>query len=164
MAVLTTDFQRPNRGVDPRHFVALPVAGYTNFGGGNTVHNIYKGGVVICDVSDTDGYFRACPLTSSTNLASGDIFGGIALEAVTIGTNDTADGAKTVTVARDGVWAFPVSGLAVTDVGAAVYASDDQTITTTSTNNIWVGYLAYVDDTYAWVDISKAAGMANSAT
>jgi len=164
MAVMTADVQRPNRGVTPAKVVALPLAGYTNFASGSTEHKVYTGGVVVCDVSDTDGYFRACPLSSSTNLASGDIFGGIAVEFVHVTSTNTGDGDKKVSVARDGVWAFPVGAVAQTDVGAAAYASDDQTITTTSTNNLWVGYIEGVDATYVYVDITRAAGMANSAT
>jgi hypothetical protein len=164
MAVLTYDIQLPHRGVDPRRFVKLPLAGYTNFGAGSVAHTVYHGSVVVCDVSDTDGYFRACPAGATTNSAAGDIFGGIALERVDVTSSNTADGSKEVTVARDGVWGFAKGSVAQTDVGAAIYASDDQTVTTTSTNNFWIGYLVEVDSTYAWVDISRAAGMANSAT
>jgi len=139
------------------------MAGYTNFGGGSTTHSIYKGSVVISDVSDTDGYFRAMPLSSSTAAASGDVFGGIALERQDVAATDTADGSVKVTCAQDGVWGFPVGSLAATDLGAAIYASDDQTATTTSANNLWIGYLVEVDSTYAWVDISRATGRTNTA-
>ena len=144
--------------------LALKLAGYTNFGGGSTEHTVFKGSVVVCDVSDTDGYFRACPLSSSINLASGDIFGGIALEHQKVTSGFAADGSKLVTVARNGIWGFPKASNAVTDIGAPAYASDDASITTTGTNNLWVGYIVDVDDTYVWVDIAPAAGRANSAT
>lgn len=165
MAVLSASVQRPVRLVHGElGTYELPLAGYTNFGGGSTAHKVYKGSVVVCDVSDTDGYFRACPLSSSINLAAGDIFGGVALEEVSVTSDDTADGSKHVTVAADGVWGFAVGSLAVTDIGAPAYASDDQTITTTDTNNLWVGYIVDKDSTYIWVDIAPAFLRANSAT
>lgn len=165
MAVMTASVTRPVRSpVGGVETAALPLAGYTNFGSGNTAHTVYKGSIVVCDVSDTDGYFRACPLGSSVNSAAGDIFGGVAIEKQSVTSSHTSDGSLMVTVARDGVWGFPVGSLAITDVGAAAYASDDQTISTTSSNNYWCGYIVDVDSTYVWVDISRAAGMANSAT
>ena len=165
MTVLSANKQRPVR-LPPGgfQFEKLPLAGYTNFGSGSTAHTVYKGSVVVCDVSDTDGYFRACPLSSSVNLASGDVFGGIAVERQDVTSSDTADGSKEVTVIRNGVWGFAKGSLAQTDVGAPIYASDDDTVTTTGSNNLWIGTLVGVDDTYAWVDISRAAGMPNSAT
>jgi len=142
----------------------VKLAGYTNFAGGSAAHTVYKGSIVVCDVSDTDGYFRACPLSSSTASAGGDIAGGVALEQVAVTSSDTADGSKEVTVARNGVWGFAVGSLAITDIGAAAYASDDDTITTTSTNNYWCGIIEDVDSTYVWVDIEPAFMRLNSAT
>lgn len=165
MAVLSANKQRPVRlpaGGLSTDFVRL--AGYTNFGGGSTAHTVYHGSLVVSDVSDTDGYFRAVPLTSSVNMASGDVFGGIAAEKVAVGSGDTADGSKKCTVYKNGVWGFAKGSIAITDVGAAAYASDDDTITTTSTNNLWVGYIEDVDDTYVWVNIEDAFKKANSAT
>lgn len=158
MAVLTQDVQRPHKGMDARKVLQIPMAGYTNFASGNTEHTIFKGSIVIIDVSDTDGYARACPDSGSVNAAAGDIFCGIALERQKVTLNDTADGAKLVSVARDGVWAFPKGGVAQTDIGAPAYASDDATITATSTNNFWVGTIMGVDATYVYVDIHTAAG------
>jgi hypothetical protein len=165
MAVLTNNVQRPVIGHDPSLDVSLPLAGYTNFGGGSTAHTVYHGSLVICDVTDTDGYFRACPLCSDTNLTTSDIFGGIALERQDVTSSNTADGSVSVTVAQNGIWGFPVNSVAATDVGAPIYAADDgSTVTTTSTNNLWIGTLVKVDSTYAWVNIGHAAGRANSAT
>lgn len=165
MAVLTANKMRPVR-LDHGELKKrlLPLAGYTNFGSGTTAHTVYKGSIVVCDVSDTDGYYRACPLSSSVNSAAGDIFGGVAAERQDVTSADTADGSKLVSVYINGVWAFPVGSLAITDVGAPAYASDDNTITTTSTNNYWCGYIVDVDASYVYVDISRAAGMLNSAT
>ncbi len=162
MAVLTAAKLRPSRLLDGDLApYRLPLAGYTNFGAGNTAHTVWKGSVVICDVSDTDGYFRAAPAAGS---AAGDIFGGIALETVPVTSNDLADGAKYVSVASNGLWGFAKGSLAQTDIGAPAYASDDDTITTTSTNNYWVGYIVEVDATYVWVAIKPAFLMLNAAT
>ena len=144
MAVLTASVQRPVRIPAGGLTTAVrKLAGYTNFGAGTVAHTVYKGSVVVCDVSDTDGYFRA----------AGDRCGGIALEKVAVTSSDTADGSKLVTVAVDGEWGFAKGSLAITDVGADAYASDDQTITTTSSNNFKVGRITDVDGTYVWVDI-----------
>ncbi len=165
MAVLTKDKSRAVRLVNgPLHTMELPLAGYTNFGGGSEEHTVYKGSGVICDVSDTDGYFRACPLGSSVNSAAGDIFGGIAIEQAKVKAANTGDGDVKVTVARDGVFAFAKGSLAQTDIGAPVYLSDDDTLSTTSSNNYWCGILEEVDAVYAWVNIAPAFMRLNSAT
>lgn len=165
MAVMTASVTRPVRspvgGVAHR---ALPLAGYTNFAGGSTAHTVYKGSIVVCDVTDTDGYFRAMPLSSSTAMAATDIFGGIAVEKQSVTSSNTADGSVKVTVAIDGVWGFAVGSLAITDIGATAYASDDQTITTTTANNINVGTIVDVDSTYVWVDIKDQAGKLSTGT
>lgn len=155
MAVLTANKQRPVKMPAGGITTAVrKLAGYTNFGGGSTAHTVYDGSIVVCDVSDTDGYFRAAPSTGSTAAASGDMFGGIALEKVAVTSSDTADGSRVCTVATSGVWGFPVGSVAITDVGADAYASDDATITTTSSNNFKVGRIVDVDATYVWVDIA----------
>lgn len=165
MAVLTGNKQRP---VKLAHgeltTMEIPLAGYTNFGGGSTGHTVFKGALMVCDVSDTDGYFRAVPLSSSVNMATTDIFGGIAAERQDVGASDTADGSVTLTVYRNGQWGFAKGSIAQTDIGAAAYASDDDTISTTDTNNLWVGIIEAVDATYVWVNIEPAFMRLSSAT
>ena len=154
MAILSANKNRPVRiPAGGLTTAELKLAGYTNFGGGSTAHTVYKGSVVVSDISDTDGYFRAAPITSSTAAAAADIFGGIAAEKVEVKSTDAADGSKKLTVFRDGVWGFPVGGCAITDIGAPAFASDDDTITTSSVNNFQVGIVEDVDATYVWVNI-----------
>lgn len=165
MTVLSANKQRPVRlPAGGLTTAEVKLAGYTNFGGGSTAHTVYKGSVVVCDVSDTDGYFRAAPSSGSTASASGDVFGGIAAEKVAVGSTDTADGSKVLTVYRNGVWGFAVGSLAITDIGAPAYASDDDTVTTTDTNNWWIGVIEDVDATYVWVNIAPAFMRTNTAT
>lgn len=165
MAVLTNNKQRPVRLAHGElTTMEIPLAGYTNFGAGNAGHTVFKGSLMVSDVSDTDGYFRAVPLTSGVNMASGDVFGGIAAERQDVTASDAADGSVTLTVYRNGQWGFPKGSVAQTDIGAPAYASDDDTITTTSTSNLWVGIIEDVDDTYAWVNIEPAFMRSNSAT
>lgn len=165
MAVLTGNKQRPVRLAHGElTTMEIPLAGYTNFGGGNAGHTVWKGALVVCDVSDTDGYFRAVPLSSSTAMVSGDIFGGIAAERQDVGASDLADGSVTLTVYRNGQWGFAKGSIAQTDIGAPAYATDDDTISTTSTDALWVGVIEEVDATYAWVNIEPAFMRANSAT
>lgn len=157
MTAISQDTPRPYREVTK--YATLPLAGYTNFASGSTAFNCYKGTVLLMDVSDTDGYYR--PHNSegaAVTVANGDIFGGIAMEYQQVTSSNAADGSVTITVARDGVWGFPVGSLAATDGGAPAYMSDDNTVTTTSTNNLWVGFIVKVDATYVWVDISQAVG------
>ena len=158
MTVLAADKQRPVRLAHGElKFEVLPLAGYTNFHTGTLEHAAYKGSGMVCDVSDTDGYFRACPSGASVASASGDIFGGIAMEQQKVTSVDLADGLIECGVARNGVWGFAKGSLAITDIGAPAYLSDDDTISTTSTNNYWCGYIEDVDDTYVWINILSLA-------
>lgn len=152
MAALAASIQRPVK-IPPGGLMtaALKLAGYTNRGSGNTAFTCYKGAVLCCDVTDTDGYFGP----KDMNVATGDIFGGIAAEKVAVTSADTGDGSKEITVYRNGVWGFAKGSLAITDIGAVVYASTDNDLTTTSTNNLPIGRIVDVDDTYVWVDVEN---------
>jgi predicted RecA/RadA family phage recombinase len=149
MTALAANAQRPVK-IPPGGLktAVVKLAGYTNHGAAFTA---YKGGVMMCDVTAHDGYFAP----KDTNAASGDIPGGIAAEMVSIAATDLTDGLKKLTVYRNGVWGFAKGALAITDIGALVYASDDDTVTTTSSNNLLIGRIVDVDTTYAWVDIEN---------
>lgn len=163
MAVLTQNKQRPHKGpvVIPW---PCPLVGYTNFAGGNVTEEIYEGSVLVSDVSDLDGYFRACPAGATTNSHAADIFGGISLERVSVTSSDTSDGSKEAVAASNGWWGFAVGSLTAADTGLPAYASDDDTISTTSANNYWCGYILGVDATYIWINIGKAFMLLNAAT
>lgn len=165
MTALTSAVQRPVK-VPPGGLLTAEVrlAGYTNYASGNTAFTVYKGSPVTCDVSDTDGYFRDTPTGASVNSATGDVFGGIAAETIAVTSADTADGSKKLIVYRNGVWGFPKGSIAITDIGAAAYASDTNTLTTTSTNNYLVGVITDVDATYVWVDIAPVWMRVNNTT
>ncbi len=97
-------------------------------GGGETIH---KGAFVSVDSS---GY--AAPL------AAGETFIGVALES---GDNSSGlDGDKSIPCYTQGDFEHTLSGATVTDIGAAVYASDDGTLTFTSASNSFVGYMVDV--------------------
>lgn len=153
MANLAANKQRPVRlppgGLETRK---VKLAGYTNFGGGNTAFTVFKGAVVMCDVSDTDGYAR--DMDSGVTVAATDLFLGIAAERQDVTASDTADGSKEMTVYVNGTWGFPLNGLAITDLGATIFADDDDLPTATTLANLAIGKLVDVDATYAWVDIS----------
>lgn len=153
MTNLTGDISRPYRvPAGGLTTATVKLAGYTNYSSGSVAFTAYKGAPLMCDVSDTDGYFA--PKLSAINAASGDVFGGMALEKVAVTSADTADGSRVITVATNGVWGVPKGSIAITDLGAVCYASDDATFTTTSTNAIAVGIIVDVDGTYAYIDIS----------
>lgn len=160
MTNMTANVTRPHKGEIEQQRYGL--VGYTNYQAGSTAYTVYKGAIMMMDVSDVDGYGQ--PMQSTITAASGDIFLGIAEEKVSITSSDTSDDTKDVLIATSGLWGFPVGSLAVTDIGAPIYASDDTTITTTSTNALWIGTLVNVDATYAWVNIGHAAGRTNTAT
>lgn len=159
MALSANKF-RPRKG--HVEYQQYGVVGYTNYQGGNTEHTIYKGSIVKMDVSDVDGY--AQKKLSSVASASGDVFLGVAEEKVVVSSSETSDGAKKIKVATSGLFGFAVGSLTVTDIGAPAYASDDDTITTTSTDALWVGTIRNVDDDFVWVDIGHATGRTNTAT
>lgn len=76
-------------------------------------------------------------------------FVGVARESV-----DNAGGDKTVIVRRKGVFRFAGAGLAITDIGASVNVSDDQTIAKSTSNNVACGKIAeFVSATEAGIDI-----------
>jgi hypothetical protein len=154
MTVLSADVQRPVKPPS-KGLSTFPVKliGYTNKGDGNTAHTVYKGSILIIDVSDSDGYGRAL---DDETVASGDVFAGVAAEQQVVDSDITGDGDASVTAYRDGIWGFAKGSLTIADVGANAYASDDNTITTTSSNNLFVGKIVDVDDTYVWVDIAPA--------
>ena len=67
-----------------------------------------------------------------------------------------SNGDKKVVVRRTGVHRFAASGMAVTDIGAAVCISDDQTVAKTTANSIACGKVAeFISATEVGVDIAK---------
>lgn len=162
MSNMTVDISRRYKQTDGLALMQYGLVGYTDVGAGSVAYTCYKGAVMCIDVDDIDGYGQ--PLQSGITVAAGDIFLGINTEQVSVTAADTSQGDKKVVVATRGDWAFPVGSLTVEDIGAPAYASDDGTITTTSSNNLWVGHIINVDDTYVWVRIDRAAGMPSAAT
>lgn len=93
-----------------------------------------------------------------TNLATGTtnpmLFMGVAEE--TVDNSAGQAGAKAIRVRRAGRFVFARSGASQADVGRQFYASDNQTLTTTSTKNSMVGKcVGYVDASRLEVDISN---------
>lgn len=86
--------------------------------------HIYRGSLV----GLSSGYARA--------LVAGDPFAGVAYEEV---NNTGADGAAEVQVITSGEFELTGSGFSQATVGSVIYASDDGTVTTTSTSNSKIG-------------------------
>jgi predicted RecA/RadA family phage recombinase len=106
---------------------------------------IYRGAMV---VYNTAGYLA--PASTS----AGVIFAGIALEKVDNSGGSAGD--LNCKYVKEGIFLLTGSGLAQSDVGEQVYASDDQTITKTSTNNAPVGKIVeYVSSTQVWVKLDR---------
>jgi len=88
--------------------------------------HIYKGGFVGLD---SNGYARA--------LVAGDQAVGLAYEEVD--NSGGSDGAASVRVFTQGDFLHDLSGAARTNIGDAIYASADDTLTLTSTGNSLIG-------------------------
>lgn len=96
-----------------------------------------------------DGY--TYPARSGT---ATDSFQGVASESKLSGA---VAGADEILVHKEGEFEFAGAGFAQTDVGAAVYASDDSTVTKTSANNQLVGYITeFISATRVRVRINRA--------
>jgi predicted RecA/RadA family phage recombinase len=67
-----------------------------------------------------------------------------------------ANGDLKVEVWRKGCFEMTCAGMAVTDVGTVVYASDDQTVTKTAGNGVNCGRISeFVSATSVYVDIDR---------
>jgi hypothetical protein len=75
-----------------------------------------------------------------------------------IDNSSGANGDKTVTVRRKGIHRFAAAGMAITNIGDAVYLVNDQTVglAATTTNDIACGKIAeFISATEVGVDIDK---------
>lgn len=95
--------------------------------------NVFKGAFVSLKA---DGYL--------TPVVAGDKLAGIAYEEAD--NSSGADGDKKVRVFTEGTFQHTLSGAAQTNVGDAVYASADDTLTFTSTSNTYVGFCVGVPE------------------
>jgi hypothetical protein len=94
---------------------------------------LYEGAAV---GEDGNGYARP--------LQAGDVFLGFA--AFHTDNSDGAAGAKLVTTLTAGRVSVPVTGVTIADnARTAVYASDDDTFTTTAGGNSLIGYVSRVE-------------------
>jgi len=85
---------------------------------------------------------------------SGFKFLGVAREQAD--NSSGANGNVTVRVARKGVFRFSASGMATTDIGAAVNIADDQTVAKTTTQSIACGEIAeFISAAEVGVDIDR---------
>jgi hypothetical protein len=106
---------------------------------------IYRGAMVMYDAAG----FLAPAATGA-----GNVFGGIAEEEV-----DNSGGAAGDVRCKhkvEGSYLLTGAGFAQTDVGSMVYASDDETVTLTSTANPMVGQIVdYISATQVWVKLER---------
>ena len=104
---------------------------------------IYRGAIVM---------HNAAGFLAPAATGAGSFFAGIAEEE-----KDNSGGSAGDIVCRykkTGVYLLTSSGLAQADIGTKVYASDDQTLTVTSTNNVLVGQIVeFVSATQVWVNL-----------
>lgn len=108
---------------------------------------IYRGALVKINA---DGYLAPCAAEA------GAVFAGIAYEEVDNSSGSAGD--EECRVYKEGVFLLEGSGFAQADVGEAVYASDDQTVTKTHAANLQrVGVIVeFESSTKVWVKIEPA--------
>lgn len=124
------------------------------------------------EVAEKDGVIHASSVAAATTIfrgaltcynpagylipaatGAGNIFAGVSEEEV---VNSGAAGEKTCRVKKTGNYLLEGAGFTQADVGSFVYASDDQTITLTSTTNPIVGQIVeYVSATQVWVMLEQ---------
>jgi len=98
----------------------------------------------------------ATPLVPATD---GHRFIGVALATVDNSAGNAGD--TGITVARDGIFAFNMSGLVQADVGKQVWFSDDNTVTTTP-GQVFAGVIVTIDSAgLCWVCIDDAVTKGN---
>jgi len=106
---------------------------------------IYRGAIVM---------HNAAGFLAPAATGAGSYFAGIAEEEIDNSGGSAGD--VECKYKRTGVYLLTSSGLAQADVGDKVYASDDQTITQTSTNNVLVGQIEkFVSATQVWVKLEQ---------
>jgi hypothetical protein len=111
---------------------------------------IYEGSAV----GSSGGYARA--------LTAADQFLGFALQKV-VGT--AANGGATIEVQHRGKVYLAVDSVAITDIGAAVYAADDGTFSLVSGSDSYVGIVhRFVDTGYAIVEFDAQGTGGNGLT
>jgi 3D (Asp-Asp-Asp) domain-containing protein len=99
--------------------------------------NIYKGAFV--GVNSSTGYAR--PLTA------GDDFLGVAYAQADNTVSGHTAGGIDVRLHQSIDVVHALSGVAATDIGSEVYASDDETLTLTSTSNTRIGRIVAIEGT-----------------
>lgn len=131
MTALAADRQTPYReGVELEYKVAANA-------------KIYAGSLVCLNAT---GY--AVPGADTAN------FRLLGVASENVDNTGGANGDKTVRVRRKGVYRFAAAGMAVTNIGAAVMVTDDQTVALTSTNSVAAGKIAeFISATEVGVDI-----------
>jgi len=106
---------------------------------------IYRGAMV---VYNTAGYL------APASTAAGVVFAGVS--ELEVDNSGGSAGDLLCPHKTEGVYLLTGASLAQTDVGVQVYASDDQTITKTSSNNAPVGKIVkFVSATQVWVKLDR---------
>lgn len=110
---------------------------------------MYQGGFVSLDAGDKFG----------APLAAGEIFVGISLDKIlSVATNGT----NTCRVLTNAMFQHAITSIAQADIGKLVYASDDNTLTLTSTSNSQVGRIVNVPATGTAIVQMKIVGEAQT--
>ena len=135
---LTKDYPRPNKD---GKLIAYPVKASTR---------IYQGGMVCTDSTG---------LAIKAAAAAGNRFVGVAKEGVDRSASGAAE--ASVRVESEGNFPFIGTGFSQASVGSVAYATDDETVTTSSgSNRPAVGVITrFVSATEVWVKINVARGL-----
>jgi len=125
----------------------------------SAAQTVYKGQPMIIDNSEDTVYLRGW--IDATALTSSDRFVGINASAqVDVATTDTETDNK-VDVIMSGLVGFPTSTVTDADAGEMATMTDSSLVVAGSgagANNLEIGYVAYVEDSYVYVALNGRCG------
>lgn len=130
---LTADANYSRRGIPGKNEFSYPLAGN---------ETVYRGSLV-CITSG--GLLQRLQTSGSVS------FVGMADRALVNPTS--ASLLEPPVVALKGTWALPVTGASASNVGAPVYASDDNTLTMTAGTLMEVGILVGIENSQPYVEL-----------
>lgn len=116
---------------------------------GGAAISVYKGAPLIFDANvDTDA---AVLFDSGVTAAAGDVFLGIAAEAVTVVAGDSDGDVEAKVYAWPTIVGFASTVFALANVGDPVYMDDSGTLTASTTGNLKIGECHWVADGFVYV-------------
>jgi hypothetical protein len=118
----------------------------------SAAQTIYKGQPMIIDQSEDTLYPRG--FLDATVVASTDVFVGVAAEGAEVETSDTETDNEIEIITYPTIVGFKSSVFTKANLGKTVYMSDSGTLSETAADNPQIGKLYWVEDGYAYVQLT----------